>query len=144
MHMLCTCFFNSFSGWSLKERISRRTISRSPGNVLIDENWPYFLLFLFSFSAVRSTLTKGKYLTFGFSFRISVFFPFSESLNVTVCKRYEFFSIFNCQNPRKFGQTKNDLGLRMVNALPFIYQPDRVALQASNVSAAEYQKREKL
>lgn len=31
----------------------------------------------------------------------------------------------------------------MVNALPFIYQPDRVALQASNVSAAEYQKRKK-
>ena len=32
----------------------------------------------------------------------------------------------------------------MVNALPFIYQPDRVALQASNVSEAEYQKRTKL
>ena len=36
-----------------------------------------------------------EYVTFGFSFRILVFFP-SERLrllNVTVCKRYEVFSV---------------------------------------------------
>ena len=34
---------------------------------------------------------KYEQVTFGFSFRILVFFLFYESLNVTVCKRYGFF-----------------------------------------------------
>ena len=41
-----------------------------------------------------SAITKvTEYVTFGFSFRILFFFPFRKSLNVTVCKRYEVFSV---------------------------------------------------
>ena len=34
-----------------------------------------------------------EYVTFGFSFRILVFFPSKKLLNVTDCKRYEVFSV---------------------------------------------------
>ena len=48
----------------------------------------------FLFSAARNAITKvTEYVTIGFSFRILYFFPFRKSLNVTVCKRYEFFSV---------------------------------------------------
>ena len=39
-------------------------------------------------------ITKAiEFVTFGFSFRILVSLPFKESLNVTVCKQYGFFSV---------------------------------------------------
>ena len=48
----------------------------------------------FSFSAERNTDTKAtKYVTFGFSFSILVFFPFKESLNLTVCQQWGIFSV---------------------------------------------------
>ena len=48
----------------------------------------------FSFPAARNAITKAtEYVTFGFSFRILVFFSFYESLNVTVCKQHRFFSV---------------------------------------------------
>ena len=48
----------------------------------------------FLFSAARNPIAKAtEYVTFGFSFRILVFFPFYKCLNVTVCKRQEFFSV---------------------------------------------------
>ena len=48
----------------------------------------------FLLSAARNSITKAtEYVTFSFSFRILVFLPFWQSLNVTVCKRYGFFSV---------------------------------------------------
>ena len=38
----------------------------------------------------------------------------------------------------KFKRPTNDLGLRMVKALPFIHQPDRAARKASGVLAADW------
>ena len=77
----------------------------------------------FSFLAARNPITKAtQYVTFGFSFRILVFFLFQESLNVTVCKRHGFFILLAA-----IIENKNDLGLRVVKALPFIHQPDREA-----------------
>ena len=39
-------------------------------------------------------ITKAiEFVMFGFSFRILVSLPFKESLNVTVCKQYGFFSV---------------------------------------------------
>ena len=85
----------------------------------------------FSFSDERNANTKAtEYATFGFSFSILVFFPFQESLNLIVCQRYGFFSVLAAiirENSDK------QLVLRIVEALPFIHQPDRVAPKASNV-----------
>ena len=48
----------------------------------------------FLLSAAWNAITKAtEYVTFSFSFRILVFLPFWQSLNVTVCKRYGFFSV---------------------------------------------------
>ena len=48
----------------------------------------------FSFSAERNANTKAtENVTFGFSFSILVFFPFKESLNLTVYRQYGFFSV---------------------------------------------------
>ena len=47
----------------------------------------------FLFSAARISITKAaEYVTLGF-FRILVFFPFYESFDVTVFKRWLFFSV---------------------------------------------------
>ena len=48
----------------------------------------------------------NEYVTFGFSFRILVFFPFWESLNVTLFKRYR--QCFSSLNPKRFRQTTLD------------------------------------
>ena len=59
----------------------------------------------FSFSAARNAITKAtEYVTHGFSFRILVFFSFWESLNVTVCKRYVFFSVLAAIIRKNFGK----------------------------------------
>ena len=50
-------------------------------------------------------------------------------MNVTVCKRYGFLSVL-AAIIRKIAT--NDLGLRMVMALLFIHQPDRVARKADD------------
>ena len=88
----------------------------------------------FSFSAERNVNTKAtEYVTFGFSLGILVFFPFWESLNLTVCQRYRFFSDLAAIIRES---SDKQLVLRVVNTLPFIHQPDRVAPEASDVSAA--------
>ena len=55
--------------------------------------WQTFRLSIFS--AARNALTKATdFVTFGFSFLTSlVSFPLKESLNVSVSKRYGFFSV---------------------------------------------------
>ena len=68
-------------------------------------------------------------VTFGFSFRISVSFPFYESLNVTVWKWYRFFCVLAAKSEKL---PTNDHGLRMAKTLPFIHQPDRLARKASD------------
>ena len=90
----------------------------------------------FSFSAERNADTKAtEYATSGFSFSILVFFPFQESLNLIVCQRYGFFSVLTAIIRES---SDKQLVLRIVKALPFIHQPDRVAPKASDVSAADW------
>ena len=85
----------------------------------------------FSFSDERNANTKAtEYATFDFSFSILVFFPFLESLNLIVCHRYGYFSVLAAIIREK---SDKQLVLRIVEALPFIHQPDRVAPKASNV-----------
>ena len=64
------------------------------------------------------------------------FSAFRKILNVTVCQRFEFFSVVRGYNPRKF--SKDVLRFRKVKTLVFIHQPDRVAQKASYVSAADW------
>ena len=55
-------------------------------------------------------------------------------MNLIVCQRFGFFSVLAAiirENSDK------QLVLRIVKALPFIHQPDRVAPKASDVSAAD-------
>ena len=86
----------------------------------------------FSFSATRNAISKAtEYVTFSFSYRILVFFPFQESLNATICKRQEFSNVLAAIIRKN---STNDLGLRMMKALLFIHQPDRVAPNARDVS----------
>ena len=75
-----------------------------------------------------------EYVTFGFSSNILVFFPFYESLNLTVCQRYWFFNILAAIIRAKYKQ----LVFRIMKVLPFIHQPHRVAPKASDVSAADW------
>ena len=50
--------------------------------------------FRFSLSAARNANTKAtEYETLGFCFCILVFFPFWESLNLTVCQWYGYFNV---------------------------------------------------
>ena len=63
------------------------------------------------------------------------FIPFSESLNVTVCKWYGYFSVSR-HDLRKFPQTTLDWEWRRF-CRSFIW-PDRVAQKASDVSAADW------
>ena len=89
----------------------------------------------FSFSAERNDNTKAtKWKTFGFSFSILVFFPFL-SLNLSVCQRYGILSVLAAIIRES---SDKQLVLRIVKALPFIHQPDRVAPKASDVSAADW------
>ena len=90
---------------------------------------------LFSFSAERNANTKAtEYITFGFSFSILIFFAFWESLKFTVCQWYGFFSV-SAAIIRE--SSDKQLVFRIVKALPFIHQPDRVAPKASDLSAAD-------
>ena len=50
-------------------------------------------IFVFSREKLNKITKATEFVTLGFSFRILVFFHFQETLNVTVCKRYEFFSV---------------------------------------------------
>ena len=86
----------------------------------------------FSFSATRNAISKAtEYVTFSFSYRILVFFPFQESLNATICKRQEFSNVLAAIIRKN---STNDLGLRMMKALLFIHQPDRMAPNVRDVS----------
>ena len=79
----------------------------------------------FSFSAMRSAITKAtEYVTFGFS-------SHREKFERHCLWAIRIFQCFNSHNPKK--SLTNDLGLRMVKALP-----DRVARKASDVSAADW------
>ena len=85
----------------------------------------------FSFSDVRNANTKAtEYATFGFSFTILVFFPFQESLNIIICQRYGFFGVLSAIIRES---SDKHLVFRIVKALPFIHQPDRVAPKVSDV-----------
>ena len=89
-----------------------------------------------SSSAERNANTKAtEYITFGFSFSILIFFAFWESLKFTVCQWYGFFSV-SAAIIRE--SSDKQLVFRIVKALPFIHQPDRVAPKASDVSAADW------
>ena len=89
----------------------------------------------FSFSAERNANTKAtEYVTFGFSFTMLVFFPFWKSLNLIVFQQYRFFSVLATINR---ASSNKHLVSRIVKALPFIHQPDRVVPKASDVSAAD-------
>ena len=82
-------------------------------------------LLVVDFRSQKSITKATEYVTFGFSSRILVFFPFQESLNVTVCKRHGFFILLAA-----IIENKNDLGLR-------VDQPDREARKESDVSTAD-------
>ena len=66
--------------------------------------------------------------------QLSVYF-FNQSLKLIVCQQYGFFSVLAAIIRESSG---TQLALRIVKALPFIHQPDRVAPIASNVSAADW------
>ena len=86
----------------------------------------------FWFSAERNGNTKAiEYVTFGFSFSILVFLPFL-SLNLTVCQRYGILSVLAAIIRES---SDKQLVLRIVKTLTFIYQPDRGAPKAGDVSA---------
>ena len=82
-------------------------------------------LLVVDFRSQKSITKATEYVTFGFSSRILVFFPFQESLNVTVCKRHGFFIL-----SAAIIENKNDLGLR-------VDQPDREARKERDVSTAD-------
>ena len=82
-------------------------------------------LLVVDFRSQKSITKATEYVTFGFSSRILVFFPFQESLNVTVCKRHGFFILLAA-----IIENKNDLGLR-------VDQPDGEARKESDVSTAD-------
>ena len=69
-----------------------------------------------------------------FSFSILVFFPFQESLNLIVCQRYGFFNVLAAIIRES---SDKQFVLRIVKALPFTHQTDRVAPKASYVSVAD-------
>ena len=83
-----------------------------------------------SFSAERNANTKAtEYVTFGFSFSVLVFLPFSESLNLTVCQRYGFLRVLAAimwESSDK--HSDKQLVLRIVKALP----------KASDTSASDW------
>ena len=89
----------------------------------------------FSFSAGNANTKPTEYVTLGFSFSILVSFLFQEGLNLTVCKRYGFFSVLTAIIRES---SDKQLVLRIVKALPFIHQPNRVVPKASDVSAADW------
>ena len=90
----------------------------------------------FSFSAERNANTKAtEYVNFGFSFSKLVFSPFYESLNLTVCHRYGFFGVLAAIIRES---SDKQLVLKIVKALLFIHQPDGVAPNTSDVSAADW------
>ena len=79
----------------------------------------------FSFSAEKNTNTKAtECASFG------LFFFFKQSLNLIVIQRYGFFSFLAAIIRESSGK---QLASRIVKALPFIHQPDRVAPKASDV-----------
>ena len=51
----------------------------------------YYYYYYYYYYIYYSKATE--YATFGFSFSILVLFPFKESLNLIVCRRYGFFSV---------------------------------------------------
>ena len=90
----------------------------------------------FSFSAERNANTKAtEYVNFGFSFSKLVFSPFYESLNLTVWHRYGFFGVLAAIIRES---SDKQLVLKIVKALLFIHQPDGVAPNTSDVSAANW------
>ena len=89
----------------------------------------------FFFSAARNANTKAtEYVTFGFFLYIGCF-SFYESLNRTVCQRYGYFSVLAATIRER---PINYLVLRIVKALLFTHQPDRVVPKVSDVSAADW------
>ena len=91
----------------------------------------------FSFSAERNANTKAtEYVAFGFSVWILWFsFPSRKvwtSLSVSDTDYFSVFAVITRESSDKL------LVLRIVKALPFIHQPDRVTPKASDVKLIGY------
>ena len=87
--------------------------------------WQIFQLSIFSFSAKKNAITKAtEQATIDFSFRILVFFPFWEVLNVTVCKPLEFFSVLAAiiRQPHFYSKTVSTQGLWSTHVTLFVFQ----------------------
>ena len=106
--------FNSKNSQSFTLSLPTEEVFQVNGQNRIVENLPVVEFH----SQVREMLTPKPLNTQLSVFLLVVFFPFQESLNLIVCQRY--------------GSNKQ-LVLRIVNALPFIHQPDRVAPKASDM-----------
>ena len=90
------------------------------------QNRPVANLPVVDFYSQRREILTPKPL----SFSKLVFFPFKESSNLTVCQRYELFSVLAAIIRES---SCKQLVLRIIKALRFFHQPDRVAPKASDV-----------
>ena len=90
------------------------------------QNRPVANLPVVDFYSQRREILTPKPL----SFSTLVFFPFKESSNLTVCQRYELFSVLAAIIRES---SCKQLVLRIIKALRFFHQPDRVAPKASDV-----------
>ena len=90
------------------------------------QNRPVANLPVVDFYSQRREILTPKPL----SFNTLVFFPFKESSNLTVCQRYELFSVLAAIIRES---SCKQLVLRIIKALRFFHQPDRVAPKASDV-----------
>ena len=90
------------------------------------QNRPVANLPVVDFYSQRREILTPKPL----SFSTLVFFPFKESSKLTVCQRYELFSVLAAIIRES---SCKQLVLRIIKALRFFHQPDRVAPKASDV-----------
>ena len=102
------------------------------------QNWLAANLQVVDFHSQTREMLKPKPMTTQlsvFSFSILVFFPFQESLKLIVCQRYGFFNVLAAIIRES---SDKQFVLRIVKALPFTHQTDRVAPKASYVSVADW------
>ena len=90
----------------------------------------------FSFAAERNANTKAtEYVTFSFPVSRLVLFPFWEESEPHGLSAIRIFSVLAAIIRES---SDKRLVVRIVKALPFIHQPDRVAPKASDVPAADW------
>ena len=101
------------------------------------QKWPAENLSVVDFHSQPRELPLPKPLIRKFRLFFLVFwfsFP-PRKVRTSLSVAIRIFQCFSSHNPKKI--PTNNRGLRMVKALPFIHQPDRVARKASDVSAAD-------